>query len=285
MSSGLSLPGSLAVTQASLNAVGTLMDETVDFNVATAARDSADGSASYVYFIQADHDVNSAISYTASSAEANGDDAYGMSAITILHSAATNPLVSLPSGAGASVPAGVVTARDATNANATLGTFPVVITVSCNDQGVLSSSVAISGSDVTGSAAEDATLAQIAYWTVDTTPTPSSTDADILSDAVTAAELTTHFASQLSTINGYYDGVNVLEGWTIAINEIASSTDNVLAQHARFLDKAGQTNLFVADDKVLAGTPFSYGVEIEDYQGNMVTIVAAQDVYGVLKQV
>ena len=284
MSSALKLPGSLAVSKASLNAVGSLLDENVDFNVATAARDSADGSDTFVFFIQADSDINAKVSYVASSDSKNGDDAYALGQISLPSASAVNPLIKLPTGAGAQVPAGKINARDATNSNASLGEFPVMLTISCNDQGVLSSSVLISGSDVTGSTAENPGQAQIAYWSVDTVPKPSSTDADILSDAVTAAELTTHFSSQLSTINGYYDGVSVLDSWTIAINEIASSADNVLAQHARFLDKAGSTNLFAAGDKVMAGTPFSYSVEIEDYEGNNVTIVAAQDVFGVVQQ-
>ena len=284
MSSALKLPGSLAVTKASLNAVGSLLDENVDFNVATAARDSADGSDTFVYFIQADADINSKVSYVASSDRANGDDAYALGQVSIASASALNPLVKLPTGAGAQVPAGKINARDATNGNASLGEFPVMLTISCNDQGVLSSSVLISGSDVTGTVAENANEAQVAYWTVDTVPKPTSTDADILSDAVTAAELTTHFSTELSTINGYYDGVSVLDSWAISINEIASSADNVLAQHARFLDKAGRTDLFAAGDKVMAGTPFSYSVSIEDYEGNDVTIVAAQDVYGVVNQ-
>ena len=194
-----------------------------------------------------------------------------------------NPLIKLPTGAGAQVPAGKINARDATNGNASLGEFPVMLTVSCNDQGVLSSSVLISGSDVTGSTAENPGQAQIAYWTVCLSPSPLPL---MLISSVTPlpSSTPTHFSSQLSTINGYYDGVSVLDSWTIAINEIGSSADNVLAQHARFLDKAGRTDLFASGDKVMAGTPFSYSVEIEDYEGNNVTVVAAQDVFGVVQQ-
>ena len=164
---------------------------------------------------------------------------------------AVNPLIKLPTGAGAQVPAGKINARDATNGNAALVSSP-----SCSPSAATtrvfsrlpSSSLALTSPVLPLKTPAEA---QIAYWTVDTVPKPTSTDADILSDAVTAAELTTHFSSQLSTINGYYDGVSVLDSWTIAINEIGSSADNVLAQHARFLDKAGRTDLFASGDKVI----------------------------------
>ena len=76
MSSGLALPGSLSITEATLTAVGTTMVKNVDFNVAEADRTSADGTSSFVYYIQATYDINSQISYTASSALDAKDDAY-----------------------------------------------------------------------------------------------------------------------------------------------------------------------------------------------------------------
>lgn len=283
MSSGLALPGSLTVSLASLSDVGTGMVQNVDFDVAETDRTSADGSATYVYYIQADHNINGEISYTASSGADGLDDAYAMNAINIASASATNPLLSLPTASGVSVDAGLVTARDATNSNASLGTFPVTLTVSLNDQGLMTSAIAITGSDVSGSNAEDATKAQVAYWSLDATPSPDANTADVLSDSVSASDLSTEYASQLSTINGYYNNQSMISSWSIAISAISSSTNNVLAQHARHLSKAGQTSLFSSGDKVITNAAYSYAVSINDYQGSAQSI-ASGDVYGVVNQ-
>lgn len=283
MSSGLALPGSLSITEATLTAVGTTMVKNVDFNVAEADRSSADGSSSFVYYIQATYDINSNISYTASSSLDAKDDAYAMSAISIASASATSPLLSLPSASGVSVSAGLVSARDGTNSNAALGTFPVTLTVAISDQGLMTSSIAITGSDITGSNTDDATKAQVAYWSLDSTPTPSADTSDVLSDSVSTSDLTTEYSTQLATINGYYNNQSLISSWSISIDAITSSTNNVLAQHARYLSKAGQTALFGTGDKVITNAAYEYAVSITDYAGNAQSI-ASGDVYGVISQ-
>jgi hypothetical protein len=283
MSSGLALPGSLSITEATLTAVGTTMVKNVDFNVAEADRSSADGSSSFVYYIQATYDINANISYTASSSLDAKDDAYAMSAISIASASATSPLLSLPSASGVSVSAGLVSARDGTNSNAALGTFPVTLTVAISDQGLMTSSIAITGSDITGSNTDDATKAQVAYWSLDSTPTPSADTSDVLSDSVSTSDLTTEYSTQLATINGYYNNQSLISSWSISIDAITGSTNNVLAQHARYLNKAGQTALFGTGDKVITNAAYEYAVSITDYAGSAQSI-ASGDVYGVISQ-
>jgi hypothetical protein len=283
MSSGLALPGSLSITEATLTAVGTTMVKNVDFNVAEADRTSADGTSSFVYYIQATYDINSQISYTASSALDAKDDAYAMAAISIASASATSPVLSLPSASGVSVSAGLVSARDATNSNASLGTFPVTLTVALSNQGLMTSSIAITGSDVTGTNSDDATKAQVAYWSLDSTPTPAADTSDVLSDSVSTSDLTTEYSAQLATINGYYNNQSLISSWSISIDAITGSTNNVLAQHARYLSKAGQTAIFGAGDKVITNAAYSYAVSITDYAGSAQS-VASGDVYGVISQ-
>lgn len=283
MSSGLQLPGSLSVTQSTLADVGTTMDVAVLSAVEEVARSSADGSASFTYYIQADYNINGAVSYSSSSSTDNLDDAYSMSAISVNSATATNAKLSLPAASGVTVSAGEVEAKNSSGTS--LGTFPVVLTVSVDSVGRMTSSIAINGSDVTATESEDATKAQVVYWSgIDTVPTVSATDADVLSSTLTASELSTQYSSELATINGQYNGEDMVDSWTISVSAVSSSASNTLSQHARYLGKNGSTSLFSAGDKLVCATPFSYGVSINNYLGNATTIVTAANVYGVLQQ-
>lgn len=281
--SGLQLPGSLSVTQSTLADVGTSMDVVVQSAVQEAARSSADGSASFTYYIQADYNINGAISYTASS-DANGlDDAYSMSAITVNSATATNAALSLPSASSVTVSAGDIDAQNSSGTS--LGNFPVVLTVSVDSIGRMTSSIAITGSDVISSTSDDAAKAQVMYWSgIDTTSTVSATTADVLSATLNTSKLSTKYSSELATINGQYNGETMVESWTISVSAVASSSNNTLSQHARYLNKNGSTAIFASGDKLVCATPFSYGVSINDYEGNATTIVSATNVFGVLRQ-
>ena len=59
--------------------------------------------------------------------------------------------------------------------------IPVTLTVSCNDQGVMSSSIAISGQDVAATTGDDPNLAQKSYWSgAQLRPSVAADDADEL---------------------------------------------------------------------------------------------------------
>ena len=284
MASGLSLPGTLSVTQAALAGVGSSLDVDIRYAVAALERTKADGSASFTNFIQANADLNALVSYTASASGKTEDDAYALAALTVESASASGVVLSLPSAAGVLVDAGEIDAQ--TPEGVSLGKFPVTLTVSCNDQGVMSSSIAISGADVQPGAelTDDAHKAQKVYWQgAQSVPAVAADDADVLSTKLTSAQLTTFYSSELSTINAQYNGQNMIASWTIALNAMASAVDNVLSQHARFLGKrALGSAIFAADDKIVCATPFSYGVAFEDYLGASQTIVANANVFGVL---
>ena len=74
----------------------------------------------------------------------------------------------------------------------------------------------------------------------------------------------------------------MINSWTIKINAISSSTDNVLSQHARFLEKKGNTEVFSENQKMVASQPFLYGISISDYLGNDTVIVQPTNVFGVV---
>ena len=279
--SGLQLPGSLAVSVQPLAAVGSSLDTVVKYAIEAIERTKADGSASFTNFIEATLDLNSRISYVASASGKDADDAYSLSAIEVTKADAKNALYSLPSAAGVEVEAGEVDAQDPLSSS--LGKFPVKLTVSCDANGLMTSSIALSGQDVAATAADEPNKAQKAFWTgAQPRPDIASDDSDELATRLTAAQLSTFYASELLAINNQYNNVEMVKDWTISVAEIASSTDNVLSQHVRFLGKKGDTAVFAEGQKMVASVPFSYGVSIDDYLGNATTIVNSANVFGVL---
>ena len=279
--SGLQLPGSLAVSVQPLAAVGSSLDTVVKYAVEALERTKADGSASFTNFIEATLDLNSRISYVASASGKDADDAYSLSAIEVTKANAKDALYSLPSAAGVAVEAGEVDAQDPLSAS--LGKFPVTLTVSCDANGLMTSAIALAGQDVAATAADDPNQAQKAFWSgAQPRPNITADDSDLLETRLTAAQLSTFYASELLAINNQYNNVEMVKDWTISVAEIASSTDNVLSQHVRFLGKKGNTQLFAEGQKMVASVPFSYGVSIDDYLGNATTIVNSANVFGVL---
>ena len=288
MPSCLQLAGSLSVTQESLNDVGTLMVQEVDMLMVETLRTASTASGTFTYYIDCLADLNALITYTASATGNYNDDAYAFSGFTRSNDASAN--IFLPSASGKSVPAGLVDAFNAVR-DISAGSFPVGLTIGVSDVGLMSASILISGNDVTSNVEDSNLYAQVAYWDISANalPTPTATSADVLDATITASELTTQFSSELATILAYYDQHQMIDAWTVAISAIPSSNNNNLAKHARMPNSAGNintgnSNVFLSGDKVMAITPFSYGVSIKNYLGNSVEIVAPQNVFGVVTQ-
>ena len=285
--SGLRVPGSLNVSLKEMLGVGIYsMEQNLLFNVlmydvATIPRTKADGSRNYTNYIETEYNLNSKISYTPSASENNKDDSYGLDSITITKENSVNSKYLLPSASNILVDAGEIDAQDLSYNS--LGKFPVTLTISCNNQGLMTSNISISGQDVNSSIADNPNLAQKVYWPVkDNKPNIVTDDSDILSSKITSSELTAIYSSQLDLINNNYNNKQMIKTWTININKIESSSSNILSQHARYIGKAGSTQIFNEGDKMVAATPFSYGITISDYLNNDTTIISPSNVYGVI---
>lgn len=284
MPSGLSVPGVLTVTQASLQEVGDSLDVNIKYAVAATDRTKADGSASFTNFIQADVDLNALVAYEASHSGKAEDDAYSLSGFSVTHVNAVNPVFSLPSVSLVDVDAGEIDAQ--TPGGASLGKFPVKLTVSVDDQGVMTADIAIKGSDVTPGVEllDDPHKAQVVYWTgAQAVPTVAADDSDVLGTKLTVSHLETYHRSDLDAVKAQYHNQNMLSAWSITLTKMDSAVDNILSQHARFNDKrALGAALFANNDKIVVATHFPYAVAIEDYNGNSIEIVSSQPVFGVL---
>ena len=291
--SGLVVPGKLSVSIENLVGVGisslenNLIYNVTMFDTVEVERSKVDGSTSFTNYIETYFNLNEQISYTTDATidDATIDDAYALNEINVYSSSGITPNLFLPDASNISVDVGEI---DTTDQNTTsIGKFFVKLSVSCSHQGIMSTEIAISGQDgndyVSTNVYDNPNLAQKAYWPdVQSAPVIDANSADILNTKITVNELTTLYNTELTNINNQYNNQNMVMSWTIKIDAILASTDNTLSKHARFIGKGGRTDIFEEGDKMMASTPFLYGVSIIDYLGNATTIITPTNVYGVL---
>ena len=160
------------------------------YDIVSVARTKVDGSATVQYFIESEFDINSKITYVASSTINGKDDAYGIEQIDIASVAAINANVFLPSASDKLVDAGELDAEDPNKFS--LGKFPVILTIACDSQGFMTANINITGNDVAANVEDNPNLAQKAYWVgIQDIPLVTAISADSLNTKVSVAELTT----------------------------------------------------------------------------------------------
>lgn len=280
---GLRLPGALSVIQANLQSVGSSLDVNIKYQVQATDRSKADGSTSFTHFIQTDYNLNSLVNYFPSDTNFDKDDAYSLRGLTINSNESNGTILSLPAASLVPVKAGEIDAQD--QSGNSLGKFPVNLYITCNDQGIISSTISISGNDITpgNELLDDAHKSQVVYWPpFHDRPTVEPDDADVLNTKITSSQITNYYLSTLNTINNMYDGESLIASWSISLSPITQSTSNILAQHARFINKRGNEAIFSENDKIVVATPFSYSVSIEDYLGDNTVIVPNANIFGVI---
>jgi hypothetical protein len=281
--SGLLLTGAFSLDRSPIYAVGTDMVKTVTSAVRTADRPSLAIQQSFTYYIEVEYDINSKVLYKDNSSVDNGDDAYGLGEISVSNLTHPTPKLSLPSAVGVDVPAGNISATAGSGVSGS-GSFPVTLTINLSSTGLMTSTCSISGSSVTASAAEDPTKAQVVHWpTIDGSPVVSSTTADKLSDVITAAELNTEYADTLKSINDNYNNINMLSAWSITIDSVSQETNNSLSKYAQDRNKAGQSSIFDAGQKIVCSVSRPYNIVLDDYNNDPVVIVEGT-IYGVITQ-
>ena len=288
--SGLLLPGILSVTLDEVVGIGIpalkngLIYDVLMYDVVTTPRTKSDGNVSFTNFIETEIDINKKINYVSSATGKDNDDAYGFEGLEIKMVDGINNKYSLPSVNGVLVNAGSIEAQDPESN--LLGIFPVTLTVSCDNSGLMTSNIAISGQDVAATVIDNPNQAQKAYWPAShLKPSITADDADILNTKISSTELSNTYSNELKMINDQYDQQNMILSWTIKINAFDPTTDNVLSQHARFLEKKGNTSVFSNGHKMVASQPFLYGISISDYLGNETVIIQPTNVFGVVSHV
>ena len=284
--SGFKVPGQLTLTQQSLDSVADhKLVQDVLAQEFTAVRSAATESQSYTYFIELEVDINGSITHNSSSRGEDADDAWGLAELSYSSkSFAGKPYIKLPTASGISVPAGLISAKDTDSS--LISTFAVTLSLSMSDQGAMSCTASISGADAVSSAtAENLLNAQVVRFMKPSASAPSvgASDDDILTATLSAAELASDYSAELSALEARYTIANMLAVWTVNVPEIRLSVDSILSQHARAGAKNSST-VFDAGERVVMGTPANYGITVEDYEGNSVTVIDRENVFAVLKQ-
>lgn len=283
--SGLKVPGSLSVTRTALDSVADhKLVQDVLAQEFTTTRKAASDSQAFVYFVECEFDINSKISHEPSGT-AGGDDSWGMDEIALDKATfAGAARIKLPSASGIRVPAGLISAKDTDSS--LISTFAVTLTLSCSDQGAMTASAAISGADAVSSAtAENLLNAQVVRFMKPTASAPAVADADddVLTATLTAAELASDYATELTALETQYTIADLVASWRINVAAIPKTVDSIMSQHARSLARAN-AQVFEAGALMVASGAATYGISVDDYEGNAVEVVAEDNVFAVLKQ-
>ena len=283
--SGFKVPGSLTVTKQSLDSVEDhKLVQDVLAQEFTAVRAAATESQAFTYFIQCVYDINAKISHQASGTGGE-DDAWGMAEIN-LDSASFAGAVTrkLPSASGISVPAGLISAKDTDSS--LISTFAVALSLSADDQGAMTATASISGADAVSSAtAENLLNAQVVRFMKPSASAPSvgASDDDVLTATLSAAELASDYSAELAALEAQYTIGDLIANWRITVPAITLGVDSILSQHARANTKDSAA-VFASDELMVMATAASYGISVDDYEGNATEIVGADNVFAVLKQ-
>jgi len=186
---------------------------------------------------------------------------------------------------GVKMNSGTISANNISNI--AVGTFTSELILKIDSNGVMTSSVNITGAvEPTLSVADDRNLAQLVGWEGpnNTLPTPGPTDADILEATLTNADVRVLLQSQISQIEGLYSG-EILDSWTARINEVPAvslgNPPNILDQYASANNRS-LPDIFIKNECIVLETSYDYGFNMVDVQGTTHTIIPSTKIYAVV---
>ena len=320
--SALVVPGSLSITT-STNLTNT--DESIyavdGYRERTAVLFGGDDLPDY--YIKIPVNLNSyVVKGTSNLGRATGspDDCWGLSAISFANTDVSDNDVttSLPAQTG-TFKVGQITIDDSNISSSlasgvSLQNFNVMMTITANNDGTLSSTCQVTRDDnsVSQSAniVDSAAFASYLHFSendntndtnnlVGSNKQPSndwkgassSGERDALTDnlatTLTNAEVSSKYASQIAATNNSFNGQATLSAWNMSFNAIAADSSSALTKHARARigRKASPdtSTVFRSGDKIFTSGYQSYNLTFRDHDNTLQTI-ASGSVYGVLEQ-
>ena len=237
----------------------------------------------FTYFIEMNYNLNSLLHYIPSNTGNSNDDIWSFDGLTVNLNNAINPVLGLPVVNNININAGLISADDP-SLN-TLGTFPVILSISINNHGFMTASIDISGININANVTDSNLFAQVAYWPINgnTAPVVISTTTDNLNQQISAIDIKNNYSSELNVILNNYNNINLIQNWAINLEQIIDSSYNPLANYAR-ANNITNGNLFEPGDQVIATLPFTYKVLVNDFVGNPQTLISTSNVFGVVIQ-
>ena len=275
------------------------------------------------YYIKIPVNLNNYVTKGSSNlgrASGSPDDCWGLQSITFANTDVSGSQVTttLPAQTG-TFKVGQI-AIDSSNissslsAGVSLQNFNVMMTISADSAGNLTSTCAVQRQDnstgQTASIVDSAHFASYLHFSENDNTTAtnnlvgsdkqpsndwkgatSASDRDALTDnlstTLTNAEVATKFSSQIAATNNSFNGQAALSSWNMSFNAITASSSSALTKHARARigRKASPdtTTVFRQGDKIFTSGSSAYSLTFRDHDNTLQTI-ASGDVYGVLEQ-
>ena len=233
----------------------------------------------FTYFIKINYNLNSLVHYNPSIS----GDMWSFDGFTVDMSNANNPVLGLPIASNININAGLISVNDISSN--TLGTFPVILSISIDQTSYMTASIDISGITVNANLEESNLFAQVAYWPINgnTAPEVTSTTPDNLNQQISAIDIKNNYASELNVILNNYNNINILKDWVINLSPIIKSSYNPISNFAR-ANNITNGNFFEPGDQVAATLPFVYSVYVNDSASNPQTLISTSNVFGVVIQ-
>ena len=161
---------------------------------------------------------------------------------------------------------------DARQGSTLLNTYNLDVTVSVDNTGTLSTTHEVKGTDTIGYIQDTADTVNYAYWDVEQTPVLTAENADNLSATLTTTKIESGKAATINSVLATYEGISVLQSWTIQLSSIMPSLSNFINQY-RLAKNRPVGRVFENGEQVVLSTTQDYSVVIQGIDGSSHTLV------------
>ena len=161
---------------------------------------------------------------------------------------------------------------DAKQGTTLLNTYTLDVNVSVDQNGTLSTTHEVKGTDTIGFIQDTADTVNYAYWDVENEPTLTVDMADRLTTLLTTDKIEAGKAAAINSVISTYQGVSVLQSWTIQLSSIMPSLSNFINQY-RLAKNRPVGRVFENGEQVVLSTTQDYQVVIPGVDGSSHTLV------------
>jgi hypothetical protein len=170
---------------------------------------------------------------------------------------------------------------DAKQGTTLLNTYNLDVLVSVDNTGTLSTTHEVTGTDTIGYIQDTADMVNYAYWDVEQPPVLNIDHADNLSSTLTPAKIESGKAAAINSVLATYQGVSVLESWTIHLSPIMPSLSNFINQY-RLAKNRPIGGVFENGEQVVLSTTQDYSVIIQGIDGSSHTLVTPTTIKAII---
>ena len=170
---------------------------------------------------------------------------------------------------------------DARQGSTLLNTYNLEVVVSVDESGTLSTTHDVKGTDTIGIIQDTADTVNYAYWDVEQPPILNVDHADKLSATLTADKIESGKAAAINSVLATYEGISVLQSWTIQLSSIMPSLSNFINQY-RLAKNRPIGRVFENGEQVVLSTTQDYSVVIQGVDGTSHTLVSPTTIKAII---